>query len=796
MNLESEKLPKPPLMEPDHIYVFFLKELQHMISLLPEEWKPGETLFGVPWHAVVVTALIGVFTFILFFWRTVLAVKKREYLVDDKKLKEQIQALIKEKTSALAKITELQKQTEQLKESQKQSKQNVSSKMKRIQDLESKVSEAEKINDQMIEENNKYAKMLEEERTLSLETESRIEKLEKSKEKLQLSRKKIQEALTKTTVLLDEAKIREDARNAQQKSLQKDFTALNKENKTLKATIKSWEEKHKELSEKIKVYQKSQKELEDSVMLKDHNLEVLSDLLVDLDACDLQKGETKVLANGEVASDKNTVIKNRIKQMMDVSRIQTTLTVVEEERDRFMAKLLNEEKSRKELEEKHQELEHAIGSLKGEKSQIESQFKILQQKNEIMVEMYQQKENALQQRLTKEELERRSKENLLSEVGGKALEAEEQVKILRQRINEMEEQMKKTEEVYKEQIKEQENKTHSNWVNARNAERALSQEKLESSKLREKLAVLTSQLNERRAPLFRPNPGQPSGPRQGDSYGPSPVSGGAPSPPIMIEGPRRPPSAPVGRRNDPYGPRPPSDPHGCYPDSKHIPGMDMMGPRSSSPANLDGTGPGSFLVSPIRDSPGPMVQGPPPGPHDPLLPPGPNIRLPPPGSYRPPRPGLYQLPPGPLPPNVPLPYHGPPLPINGHPGMPPPGPMGGEFGPRPANGLVFHPRLGPPGPLGDPRCPPPPHFRPSMHPPPGVRGPMGPRPPFPPPDMRYQGPRDLTSPPKDLPPGVPPFPAHPGDTYSQAGPQSGPGQAPHTKQEAPQDSARPAMVEP
>ncbi|MEQ2157290.1 hypothetical protein GOODEAATRI_000341 [Goodea atripinnis] len=55
-------------------------------------------------------------------------------------------------------------------------------------------------------------------------------------------------------------------------------------------------------------------------------------------------------------------------------------------------------------------------------------------------------------RLTKEELERRSKENLLSEVGGKAVEAEEQVRLLRQRINEMEEQMKKTEEVYKEQV--------------------------------------------------------------------------------------------------------------------------------------------------------------------------------------------------------------------------------------------------------------------------------------------------------------------------------------------------------
>lgn len=58
----------------------------------------------------------------------------------------------------------------------------------------------------------------------------------------------------------------------------------------------------------------------------------------------------------------------------------------------------------------------------------------------------------LHRRLTKEELERRSKESMLSEVGGKALEAEEQVKVLRQRINEMEEQMKKTEDVYKEQV--------------------------------------------------------------------------------------------------------------------------------------------------------------------------------------------------------------------------------------------------------------------------------------------------------------------------------------------------------
>ncbi|XP_019132564.2 transport and Golgi organization protein 1 homolog isoform X3 [Larimichthys crocea] len=767
-----------------------------VIAHLPDDWKPGETFFGCPWQAVVLTALVGVVSFTLFFWRTVLAVKKREYLVDEKRLTEQIQALKKEKNDALTKMSELQKQTERLKENQKQSKETVSCTMKKMQDLESKVSEAEKWKNKMAEEKNKYVKLLEDERGNSKQNEIRIEKLEKSNEKLQLSRKKIQEALAKTTVLLDESKIREDARNVQHKCLEKDYAALKEENKTLKVTIKSWEDKHTELNEQIKVYQKSQKELEDSVVLKDHNVEVLSELLADLDACDSQKGDTKVLANGEVApvsfSDKKTAIKNRIKQMMDITRVQTTLTVVEEERDRFMTKLLNEEKTRKSLEEQHQELEHAIATLKSEKSHVENQFKILQQKNEIMVEMYQQKENALQQRLTKEELERRSKESMLSEVGGKAVEAEEQVKVLRQRINEMEEQMKKTEEVYKEQIKEQENKTHSNWVNARNAERALNQEKLETSKLREKLAVLTSQLNERRAPLFRPNSGQPPGPRQGDSYGPSPVSGGAPSPPIMIEGPRRPPSAPVGRRIDPYGPRPPSDPHGRYPDNKHIPGMDMMGPRSSSPANMDASGPGSFLASPIRDSP---VQGLP--PHDQLPPPGPHGRLPPPGPYRPPRPGPYHLPPGP------------PLPANGHPGMPLPGPMGGDFGPRPTNGHALQHRPMP-GHVMDPRGPPPPHFRPPpphhfgpMPPPHGVRGPMGPRPPMPP-DMRFPGPRDHTSPPMNLPPGVPPHPLH-GDAYAQpppnaiqnsAGGHTGPGQDLHVKQEAPQDSARPTMVKP
>lgn len=80
---------------------------------------------------------------------------------------------------------------------------------------------------------------------------------------------------------------------------------------------------------------------------------------------------------------------------------------------------------------------------------------------------------------------------------------------------------------------------------------------------------------------------------------------------------------------------------------------------------------------------------------------------------------------------------------------------------------------------------------------------MGPRPPIPP-DMRLPGPRDHTSPPMNLPPGVHPHPAH-GDAYGQAPPNalqyptgdhSGPRQDANVKQEGPQDSVRPAMAEP
>ncbi|XP_064882538.1 transport and Golgi organization protein 1 homolog isoform X1 [Oncorhynchus nerka] len=747
-----------------------------MVTSLPEHWKPGPDFYSVFCEPVLVTAGPGVIGFL--FWRSILSVKSKSYLTTEKELVDRMKMLEQEKKEILQKVAELQQRGEELKENQKLSEKSATLSLEKIQDLENIVQEIERQNERLDAENHLLAISFDKERANTAKHEDMMSEMDKTIEKLKRSKKKTQDALSKSTILMDEVKLREDARNVQHQVLEKDIATLKEENLSLHHAAKLWEEKHRETREQIKVYHKSQKDLEDSLVQKDHNVEVLSDLLGDLEACDDLKGG--VVANGEAFNDKQTIIQNRIKQMMVVSRVQTTLSVVEEERDRFMTKLLNEEKSRKELEEQFQKLEHDILLVKSDKNHLENQYKTLQQKNDIMTEMYQQKENALQQKLTKEEFERPNKEDRLTKVDSKALE--EEVKVCKQRVKEIQDELKRTEKSYKAQIIEQEQKSHKNWVIARAAERALFDEKKENTNLCNLLTDMSSKLNELRRPLFKPTPGM------------------APMP--LRRGPR---------------------PRGRYPpDHKHPVASrpDTMAPRTSSPSDLGSStaplesqaeaqastenpeantrpqGPGSLLVSPIRSPPDSS-----PGPLRPV------ISHPSGLCYRPiPRP--HHIPPPP--PFMPPVYR----PDNGHSGMMPPGPP-------PPNGHPPGPMIPPghrpptPGAYSPPSphnryLPPPSHYEP-VPPPFGVSGspPMA-RPMGPPHTYVHYGPLDHSI----LPPGVAPyphvgprdFPVQPQVPHGQdssvgpqpgAGPQ-GQGQDYRSQQvtAAPQDSDSFAMAEP
>ncbi|XP_064020629.1 transport and Golgi organization protein 1 homolog isoform X2 [Pogoniulus pusillus] len=741
--------------------------LRQLVATLPEEIRPGPDFHGLPWEPVIITALVGIATLAIIFWRTCLSVKSRIYQVTEKQLAEKIKNLLQEKTEILEKISEYDQKIKEAKESVKVAQEQKDILSDETAGLKDTVKELEEANHHLDDKVKNLHKMLETERKKNEKKQNKISETQKSLEKLQEAVSVHSAELSEVQVALNEAKLSEEKVKAELHRVQEENAQLKKSKEQLLKEAEGWSERHTELSEQIKLYQKTQKDIEEALAYKENEIEVLTNCIMQLKQLDMDSAAEarkeeegrewspgEDLANGELPDNESEKMKTQIKQMMDVSRVKTMLSLVEEDRNVLQSKLSDEVAARHELEEQIKKLEHDSGSLQSAKARLENECKTLQQKVEILGELYQQKEMALQKKLTQEEYERQEKEQKLSAADEKAVLAIEEVKVYKQRIQEMEEELQKTERSYKNQIAAHEKKAHDNWLIARSAERALAEEKREAANLRQKLIEVNQKIAMLQRPLIvKPTPGRPNRqvpPRRGPlsrdgSFGPSPVSGGNPSPTQMIEAPARPLSAPrrEGSRGEfgsvvdgPPAPRRPPE----LPGRMSVPDLgpavaSLIVPRTSSPSTaVDGAanaipkGPPSFPGTPIMTSP---AMGPPP---------------PPPLRYGPPPAALRG-------------HFGPrPLPVPLVRGAPLPPPAARDFLPGPPLGM----RDLPPGPL-----PPPPDPRGygRGHPPFQPLGPPGPRdyppgPRLPPPGARDYTPspnRDLPpSGPRDYPPGPPP----------------------------------------
>ncbi|XP_048452540.1 transport and Golgi organization protein 1 homolog [Rhincodon typus] len=775
----------------------------HLISSLPEEMRPGPDFYGVPWEPILMTSIIGIITFVIFLWRTCLSVKSRKYQMTEKQLSEKIKQLIQEKTEVLEKVSIYEKKLEEAKSAIDEA-QNVKSTMSdEAKELKLSCGELEQVNLHL------------ETRVKNLETLVEKEKEETAKQQTliadtQKSVKKLQDVISARSAELSQVQEALSSAKANEEKLQVDLQSMQEENLMLKQSksqllqeVEGWSERHSELNEQIKLCQKAQRNLEEMLAYKDNEIEVLTDCVMQLRQLDVEsdtedngwdKEVDGEVANGELP-DKSKRIKMKIQQMMDVSRVQTTLKIIEEEKDHFQAKLTDEIKARHELEEQIKQLEHHFVATTTEKSRLENEYKTMQQKLEILSELYHQKEMALQKRLTQEECQRQEKELKLSAADEKALQAVEEVKMYKQRIQEMEEELHKTERSFKNQIAAHEKKAHENWLSARSAERTLTEEKRETANLRQKMIELSQKLSQVQRPsIIKPLPGRPDfhgppgappplgagrrGPLSRDgSYGPSPVSGGAPSPPLMMELPVRPPSVNAGRGF----PRDRGDggvrvPPGTVPPREWI-GPDRLGPSSDQgspppqwdrrPGPMDGySGPRrppseSGVMSGRISGPG-EIRGLPPnraelGPGGPApLASGPRTSSP--NLTESPMANANTVQAAPSFPGTPIMNS----PMGGIPVLRPrPGPQPlsrGTYGPVPLaqNHLVRVPALRdyPPGPFLPPGPFPPPGHRPFLP------GPLLPPPPPPPHAVRDfpPGPREYPHGPRSLPPGPTPPP--------------------------------------
>ncbi|XP_067223805.1 cTAGE family member 5 isoform X2 [Chanodichthys erythropterus] len=730
-----------------------------VVSSLPDDIRPGPDLYGLPWEAVVFTGFLGLFTLLLFSCRFIHSVKSRLYASKEKQMAHKVAELLDEKCKVLETFSEVKQRFDKL-ESALQNN-GVSAQASEKDSLEVASQKLEQSNAQMKKEIKRLQEELSQQNKARKQQEDQLAELEQILSNLEEEAKERKSQLEQDNTTL---KIHEINTERLQKNLQaaKEEHAMLLESKAqLVQEAEGWGERLGELEEEMKMCERSHSGMLEDCTNKDERIKSLTECLLKMRDWD-SEDESSVDGSTNTAGNENEFHKKqKVQKLIEAAKMSADLKSMEEDKNKVFAKLADEIKAKEDLQEGIKQLEEQKEVLESESANYSSESQKLQQKLQIMTEMYQENELKLHRMLTVEEKERSQKEEKLNKAGKKISLTAEELITYRQRAKDLEEELDRTSQAYKNQITSHEKKAHDNWLAARAADRDLADVKRENAHLRQKLTdaqfkvdILEKDVREGR-PLFR---GERS------PYGPSPL--GRPSsetraflsPPTLMDGPPRlsPQFMGPGRAS-----------RGLVEPPSGGPDFERSGPHSDS---------GSLSPSWDRER-----RGPPAPPGHPLPDPG----LP----YRRPPPGPYSM--GPLP-------HRPPLPpepyfddksdpsflrnsssISENESRDGPHSMTGDMrlpadpdsrmGPPPGP-----PLMGIPPPM-DPRDPRflhrgpygPPEFFPPRGPgvpPIGMRGPlppgMFPRAPMPlPQHMGYLPPRP---PPDSFPPGPPPRPSPPG----------------------------------
>ncbi|XP_014395401.1 PREDICTED: melanoma inhibitory activity protein 3 [Myotis brandtii] len=327
------------------VMVYLTKTL---LSTLPGDVQPGPDFYGLPWKPVLITAFLGILSFVIFFWRTILAVKSHVYQVTEQQISEKLKMLKKENADLVQKLSNYeQKVKESKKHVQETKKQNMilsdeATKFKhRIKELE---ETKENLNDTA----KNLRLLLESEREQNAKNEDLISENKISLEKLKDVIAMNASELSEVQIALNEAKLSEEKVKSECHRVQEENAKLKKKRDQLQQEIKDLNKSHAELSEQIKSFEKSQKDLEVTLTQKDDNINALTNCITQLNRLDCESesehqnktgNESDELANGEVGGDRSEKMKNQIKQMMDISRTQTEISVVEEDLKLLQCKL-------------------------------------------------------------------------------------------------------------------------------------------------------------------------------------------------------------------------------------------------------------------------------------------------------------------------------------------------------------------------------------------------------------------------------------------------------------------------
>ncbi|XP_056332625.1 melanoma inhibitory activity protein 2 isoform X2 [Danio aesculapii] len=627
-----------------------------VVSSLPDDIRPGPDLYGLPWEAVFFTGFLGLCILLLFTCRFIQSIKSRLYASKEKQMAHKVAELLDEKCKVLETFSEVKQKFDKL-ESTLQNN-GMSARAAEKDTLEVASQKLEQSNAQMKQEIERLQEELSQQNKARKQQEDQLAELEQILRNLEEEAKERKSQLEQDNTTL---KIHEINTERLQKNLlaaKEEHTMLLESKEQLMQEAEGWGERLSELEEEMKMCERSHAGMMEDCANKDDRIKSLTECLLKMRDWD-SEDETSIdgsttIAGAENGDSSDFHQKQKVQKLIEAAKMSADLKSLEEDKNRVFAKLADEIKAKEDLHEGIKQLEEQKELLVSESANYSSESQKLQQKLQIMTEMYQENELKLHRMLTVEEKERLQKEEKLNKAGKKISLAAEELNTYRQRAKDLEDELDRTSQAFKNQISSHEKKAHDNWLAARAADRDLADVKRENAHLRQRLTdaqfrfdILEKDVREGR-PLFR---GERS------PYGPSPL--GRPSsetrtflsPPTLMDGPprlspqfigpgrghplpdpglpyRRPPPGPY-----PMGPLPPRPP--LHPEQYFGDKSDSSFLRNSS----------SISEHEGRDVPGDM-----------RLPPDPDSRM---GPLPPPGPPLMSMPPSMDPRDPHFPHRGP-----------------------------------------------------------------------------------------------------------------------------------------
>ncbi|XP_066282010.1 transport and Golgi organization protein 1 homolog isoform X10 [Branchiostoma lanceolatum] len=590
--------------------------LELLGALVPPEWAeqlrgwgleytPSDLIFQgipIPWLAVVTTLLVGIVTFCVFSYKCVnrcIHGKPVDPAVVKKQLEAEIDKAAKEKEDLRKGAEAAEDRIRELEETLDVEKFSAQALSKKNSELEEKLSsndqlevtlrqEIQRLMDQVSDAReqlesatSEYAKQQE----IEAEYKKNLKKERKEKEKLQ---GRLTEIESKTKHLDSEiVNIKEHRDLLEESKHQLEEEIQGRQEQIMAEYIPV--ERFTELKESIEMIKQENDQLKENVQYKENEIEalqVLRDCLMQIKALESEDAA----AIEEDTDDASTAKDEKIQQMLDVARINSTLKLVESERDYLRSRLEEADGSRKEYEDKTDRLQMQVDNLAEAKKRADKQYYEAQVRLNTLQDYFKEKEVELQRKLGKEEMIRQDVSGKVQDTQEKYKLAREQVELYQNQKDDLLKEMQESERSFRNQIASIEKKAHESWMAARTSEREAQDSKREAASLRQKLLEVENALAKEKdkylmqsPPLIKPTPINgpppfpprfsppllpPGAPRHGPPFGRSPPPGrngdfdGPPSPPpeMAFRGPPPPMGPP------PLGPPPFRGPPDDFPD--------------------------------------------------------------------------------------------------------------------------------------------------------------------------------------------------------------------------------------